>query len=227
MHTPVERRVERSSNTGILSGVLLVESSGSGGQRVVVNMDERAWLPRHCRGDVAAFPTMLNAYRRPVYSYLARAGVADADRDDLFQTIFLKIHTGAASYQPSLPLAPWIFTIVANTVRNHIRDRRIPRQNVSLDDMQELTDPTPGPDRNVEARETVTWLTGALQDLPYDQQEVLLLATVAGLPLQEIADVLETPLSTIKTRLRRARLALAKGLARREQPAPAAGESHD
>ena len=63
------------------------------------------------------------AYRRPVYSYLVRSGVADADRDDVFQGIFLKIHTAAGSYDPTRPLAPWLFTIVANSVRNHFRDR--------------------------------------------------------------------------------------------------------
>ena len=87
----------------------------------VVDLEERSWLPRHCNGDQAAFPALLEAYRRPIYSYLVRTGVAQAQRDDLFQSIFLKIHSAAASYQPSRPLAPWLFTIVANSVRNHFR----------------------------------------------------------------------------------------------------------
>ena len=56
-------------------------------------------------------------------AYLVRAGVAEADRDDLFQAVFLRVHKAAGSYQPSRPLAPWLFTIVANVVRNHFRDK--------------------------------------------------------------------------------------------------------
>ena len=61
----------------------------------VLDLEERTWLARHCRGDQAAFPALMAAYRRPVYSYLVRGGVAEADRDDLFQSIFLKIHKAA------------------------------------------------------------------------------------------------------------------------------------
>ena len=47
----------------------------------VVDLEERSLLARHCRGDTDAFPALMSAYRRPVYSYLVRNGVAEADRD--------------------------------------------------------------------------------------------------------------------------------------------------
>ncbi len=95
-------------------------------RRDVVDLEERTWLSRHCRGDASAFPALLEAYRRPVYGYLVRSGVAEANRDDIFQNIFLKIHAAARSYDPTRPLRPWLFTIVANTVRAP-RPRRRPR----------------------------------------------------------------------------------------------------
>ena len=49
-------------------------------QQDVVDLEERTWLTRHCRGDASAFPALLEAYRRPVFSYLVRSGVAEADR---------------------------------------------------------------------------------------------------------------------------------------------------
>ena len=63
----------------------------------VVNLDERNWLPRHCRGDGQAFAELVNAYQSPVYGYLVRCGVPPAARDDVFQEIFVKIHLAAAS----------------------------------------------------------------------------------------------------------------------------------
>ena len=195
----------------------------------VVGLEERGWLPRHCKGDAAAFPALMAAYRRPVYSYLVRAGVGPADRDDLFQSIFLKIHAGAASYEPSRPLAPWLFTIVANTVRNHLRDegsRGAGKEAIGgTEEAEALADPDPGPERVAQAREAVAWVEAALTRLPLAQKEVLILVALVGLPQAEVAEVLDLPLNSVKTNLRRARLALAKGLAARDAEKTAAGES--
>jgi len=196
------------------------------GQLRVVELEERSWLGRHCRGDQAAFPALLKAYRRPVYSYLVRSGVAEAERDDVFQSIFLKIHAAARSYKPNLPLAPWLFTIAANTVRNHVRGRAKTQTTAIEDDPKELADPGPGPEQVAQARETLAWLEEALAVLPAVQREVVLSTTVLGLRQEDVAQALNMPLNTVKTHLRRARLALAQGLARRESPAGGTGD-HD
>ncbi len=188
-------------------------------RRDVVDLEERTWLARHRRGDASAFPALMAAYRRPVFSYLVRSGVAQADRDDVFQAIFLKIHAAAGSYDPARPLAPWLFTIVANSVRNHHRDRpRASSLAVSEDDPPDPPDPNPGPEHIASARETLNWLEGALTALPPAQREVLLLTAIVGLRQQDVAQALDLPLNTVKTHLRRARLALAARLAARNAP---------
>lgn len=186
-------------------------------RRDVVDLEERTWLARHRRGDASAFPALMAAYRRPVYSYLVRGGVAEADRDDVFQAIFLKIHAAAGSYDPARPLAPWLFTIVANSVRNHHRDRpRASSSTGSEDGPPDPLDPNPGPEHIASARETLAWLEGALTALPTAQREVLLLTAIVGLCQQDVAQALDLPLNTVKTHLRRARLALAARLAARQ-----------
>jgi RNA polymerase sigma-70 factor (ECF subfamily) len=186
----------------------------------IVDLEERSWLPRHRRGDSRAFPALMAAYRRPVYAYLVRAGVAGRERDDLFQTVFLKVHAAAGSYDPARPLAPWIFTIVANSVRNHFRDGAAEREAASNEEAPDSPDPAPDPERAAAARETVAWLEGAIRALPMAQREALLLVTVVGLGQQAAAEASGLPLNTLKTNLRRARLALAAGLAAREGSAP-------
>ncbi len=159
------------------------------------------------------------AYRRPVYSYLVRSGVAEADRDDVFQAIFLKIHAAAGSYDPARPLAPWLFTIVANSVRNHHRDRpRAAGSTLSDEDPPDPPDPNPGPEHIASVRETLAWLEGALAALPPAQREALLLTAIVGLRQRDVALALDLPLNTVKTHLRRARLALAARLAERNAP---------
>ncbi len=196
-------------------------------RRQAVDIEQQSWLRRHCAGDPRAFPALMSAYRRPVYSYLVRYGVSEADRDDIFQTIFLKIHAAAESYDSSQPLAPWLFTIVANTVRNHARSGASHLRVVADDDPPDAPDPTPSPDRVVEARQTLARLEGLLKSLPIVQREVLLLITIAEMPQQAVADALELPLNTVKTHLRRARLALVAGLARHDSPAECVGEPDD
>jgi RNA polymerase sigma-70 factor (ECF subfamily) len=193
----------------------------------VVDLEERTWLTRHCRGDASAFPALLEAFRRPVYGYLVRSGVAVADRDDIFQSIFLKIHAAAQSYDSTRPLGPWLFTIVANTVRNHFRAQAIPITTVPRDEALDPPDPSPGPEHIAATRETVAWLEQALLALPLAQREVLLLVTVTGLRQQDVANSLNLPLNTVKTHLRRARLALAAGLADRDAPAGGTGGTDD
>lgn len=188
-------------------------------RRDVVDLEERSWLARHRRGDASAFPALMAAYRRPVYSYLVRSGVADADRDDVFQAIFLKIHAAAGSYDPARPLAPWLFTIVANSVRNHLRDRARSHGLPSTDDdPPDPPDRSPDPEQIASARQTLAWLEDALTTLPPAQREVLLLVAIVGLRQHDVAHALGLPLNTVKTNLRRARLALAARLAERESP---------
>ena len=183
----------------------------------VVHLDERNWLARHCRGDRDAFAKLMKAYQSPVYGYLVRCGVGHAHRDDLFQEIFVKIHLAAASYQPSKPLRPWLFTIAANCVRNHLRDegRRRGAGPIRADSRPSADH---GPQALAEIGETVAWLEQALPRLPLAQREVLLLGCVGGLRLQDIATVLELPLNTVKTLTRRARLNLARALAAHGAP---------
>lgn len=183
--------------------------------------DLREPLRRHRDGDPEAFAALVGEYRRPVYSYLLRCGVVAEDRDDLFQAIFLKVHRSASQYQPDRPAHPWIFTIVANEVRTYWRRRKV-RALVfaAAEAPKEPEDPTPDGQRLVEARETVAWLEDEIRQLPLAQREVLILASLEGRPMSEVAEVLGIPLNTVKTHLRRARLSLSERLARRRDGKP-------
>jgi len=175
-------------------------------------------LLRHLEGDEDAFAELVQRYRAPVYSYLVRCGVAPDDRDDLFQEIFIRVHRAAASYDTGRPLHPWIFTIVANTVRTHLRRQRVRSLVGSVEETAEPVAGDPGAERVAAGRQTMAWLERQIEKLPLARREVLILACVENRPLQEIAGVLGIPLWTVKTHLRRARLNLAEELARRNAP---------
>ena len=81
------------------------------------SLDCRDLLVGHRNGNSEAFGELVSRYRAPIYSYLVRSGIRESQRDDVFQEVFVKIHSSCARYDESLPLTPWVFTIVVNTVR--------------------------------------------------------------------------------------------------------------
>ena len=178
--------------------------------------DECTLLQRAAAGEQSAFADLVHRYRSPVFSYLTRCGVDSADRDDLFQEIFIRIHKSAPSYDAERPVHPWIFTIVANRVRTYFRKKRI-RNLVGAIPGTSHNIPSSRPDaeRSAAAKQTLNWLEKRLQTLPLARREVLVLVCIENLPLKEVATTLGIPLGTVKTHLRRARLALAEELAER------------
>ena len=187
----------------------------------IVRLEHRRLLTRHCTGDQTAFTELVQLFKARVYGYVRRAGVNPAAADDLFQEIFLKIHRAADQYRPELPLEPWLFTIVANTVRSHFRThqqrmlREAPEEESSEEETEQRTK-SPSAEEAASAGETVRWLERALGDLPFTQREVLLLVTVEHLPQNEVARMLGIPVNTVKTLLRRGREGLARAYAKRE-----------
>ena len=178
--------------------------------------EERNWLELHLAGDKQAFAKLMQAYRKPVYSYLVRSGLDKSSRDDLFQDIFFKIHKSADKYKKSNPLSPWIFTIAINAVRNHIRDNKKQQNHLSLyteekTELQlvgQLIDQSPTPEKQVQSNHIIQWLQKEIQNLPQSQCDALNLTIIEGMKLSEVARILKLPLSTIKTQVRRARQSL-------------------
>lgn len=171
--------------------------------------DERRWMLLHREGDREAFGHLVQAYRGPVYSYLVRCGIPADERDDLFQDVFLRVHRAAHSYDGDRPLHPWLFTIVGNAVRNHLRRGRVREIVDSAAELPERRDPAPDGERAAAAREAILHLETALRELPALQRQIVLLASVEQLTMLAIGEALSLPVGTVKTHLRRARLRLA------------------
>jgi len=201
----------------------------------VVDLNERNWLPRYCRGDQQDFEQLMQAYRNLVYTFLCRYGVDKQNRDDLFQDIFLKVHQAAHRYRPSQPLRPWLISIVLNTVRNFRRDhgrRKLFMSNLQHQTTGDGSDAAAssqigqvGIDDQLEQQSAVRWVQQRISTLPQSQREVLVLCTLQGLRMKEVAAILDLPENTVKTHLRRARLALAESLANRERQTASMGGS--
>jgi RNA polymerase sigma-70 factor (ECF subfamily) len=185
------------------------------GRSEVLDLEHRGWLPRYCRGDREAFGQLMRHYRSLIYTFLYRYGIDSQNRDDLFQEIFLKIHLAAPRYRPNQPLRPWLVSIALNTVRNHRRNEGR-RWRFIKQLPQEPEAHEPGTDEIAEQQATVLWMESRIGKLPDAQREILMLTTIKGLRMKDVAAMLKMPESTVKTHLRRARLTLAEELVQRD-----------
>lgn len=185
-------------------------------------------LARHIDGDPCAFEELVGRFGPKVYGYLVRAGVGAATKDDLFQETFMRVHLSARRYDPQYPFRVWLFAIAHNVLRSHFRKQKVRRiftgwwRRPAKKDPHAECEPMDPPDdqpdthQKAEGRENIRWLERALSDLPEGQRRALLLTQVEGLSLKESARILDAPVPTIKTWIRRGRLRLARAFAEKE-----------
>ena len=198
-------------------------------QRPPQPSDEGAeMLSRHLDGDPRAFGELMDRYGNGIYAYLYRSGLSNPMADDLFQETFLRVHRSARRYDQRYAFSTWIYSIANNLVRSHWRKQKVRRVMGSLfrrktDSAEpEAIDPVDSaadPEQRTCARERLRLVEQALQDLPEGPRRALMLTRIEGMSLEQAARVLSVPLGTVKTWVRRGRLALAECLAQAEQDA--------
>jgi RNA polymerase sigma-70 factor (ECF subfamily) len=156
----------------------------------------------------AVFGRLFDEHAVPLHRYLARR-VGATIADDLVSETFLAALRGRLGYDPARAGArAWLYGIASNLLRHHVRDEiRALRATARLASTHATSDA--GHENRVadrlDARRRVALLAGALAQLPDDDREVLLLTSWAGLSAVEIAEALDIPAGTVRSRLHRIR----------------------
>jgi RNA polymerase sigma-70 factor, ECF subfamily len=133
---------------------------------------------------------------------LRRLGVASADVEDLAHEVFLAVHQQLHAYDTSRPLRPWLFGF-AFRVASHYR-RKAGRE-IALDEPDQLTHDTEGPDALLEKERRRRLVLAALDSIELSRRAVFVLHELDGFTGEEIARTLEIPIGTTYSRLRLAR----------------------
>lgn len=165
-------------------------------------------LVRLRKGDLDALTVLIEQYQGRLFQYLVRLLRDRATAEDLFQQTWLRIAERINSYDPRRNFENWLFTVARNLAYDHLRryrpeslDEPLPSGNSRLDvlavDQESAMD-------SVFSGERAALLAKAVETLPLIYREVLGLRFEQDLKLEEIADILRIPLSTVKSRLRRA-----------------------
>jgi len=173
-------------------------------------------LVKKCRaGDARFYEPLVRAYE-PQGLRLALGMMGNMeDAQDALQEAFVKAYQSLDRFDTRKAFGPWFFQILRNQCRDRLRSRKSRfKVEVVADDLLELRpDHSPGSTRRERERgEARRLLWRALERLPEDHREVLVLKELQGLRYQEIAGILEIPEGTVASRLFHARKALKDAL---------------
>jgi RNA polymerase sigma-70 factor (ECF subfamily) len=165
------------------------------------------------RGDETAWRDLVARHTRKVFALAYRfTGRAD-EAEDLTQEIFVKLYQSLDRYEGSAGSFPaWLMAVARNHAIDHYRRRREEqRRRVDEPVLLELAHaPEDGPFKALEREERARLVHRGLRSLPLELREPLILFDLQGIPYEEVASTLGIPLGTVKSRINRGRLELAK-----------------
>ncbi len=153
------------------------------------------------KGNIADFEKIVSAYLGPVYNFIYRMVRSQADASDLAQESFIKLYLNIKRYDTKRKFSTWLFTIVQRTVYDWLRHKKRNREILIIDNPERNFNPADKQD-NVGERMDID---KALSGMKSIYKMVLLLYYFEGYNYREIAEILEKPINTIKTLLRRAK----------------------
>jgi RNA polymerase sigma-70 factor, ECF subfamily len=167
------------------------------------------------RGEGSAWEELVRRHTRRVFNLCYRFTGNSTDAQDLSQEVFLRIYRTLPSYKPAFGAFPtWLTSVTRNLLVDHYRRTRHDRMTDSIDDampvLEEKHSSARTPDKLAEAAELSVQLQHGLARLSPELREAVILRDLQGLEYNEIQTVLDVPEGTVKSRINRGRIELAR-----------------
>ena len=157
----------------------------------------------YAAGDATAFETLYSRHRGPLFRFMLRQVRDQALAEEFFQDVWQRVITARERYRPDAKFSTWLYQIAHNRLTDHWRasQHRPSAGDDAMEQAEAVPDPTT-PERELSAFEERRRLQRALEELPEDQREVVLLRLEQELTLEEIGDITGVGRETVKSRLR-------------------------
>ena len=174
------------------------------------------------KGEQGAWETLVNTYSKRVFNLAYQFCGSYQEAEDLTQDIFLKLHGVLPKFDSSKSFAAWLLTLA----KNHLIDvyRKSKWEKANRDDFEDVlyrAESKSNPERDLVRAERQKMLWKALDGLTPETRMAVILRDIQGKAYEEVAEILDLPLGTVKSRINRGRLQLAMALKERK------GECHD
>jgi RNA polymerase sigma-70 factor (ECF subfamily) len=179
-----------------------------------------ALIRRVQQGDRSAFDLLVVKYQHKIVKLIMRYVRDSSEALDVAQEAFLKAYRAAPSFRGDSAFYTWLYRIAINTAKNHLvatgrkpvsydLDTQDPEQAGILNELRELDTP----EALVQSEEIRDTINRAIHALPEELRTAILLREIEGLSYEEIAQTMECPVGTVRSRIFRAREAIDKALA--------------
>lgn len=204
---------------------MIFKTSKTSEERESERATEHALIQRCKNGDIGAFDELFKRYEKRVFSCAFHICGNYHDASDITQEAFIRVFNSVQTFRGDANFLTWIYRIVTNVYLDERKKSKAHRQT-SLDEFIELdensvtrqiVDDNPLPAEIFESKERAEIVQTAINALPEYQRIIVTLYHIDSLSYDEIADVLQLPIGTVKSRLNRARLALADILGARPE----------
>ncbi len=181
---------------------------------------DHALVKRVQKGDKRAFDLLVLKYQHKIISIISRYIKDSAEVYDVSQEAFIKAYRAIGNFRGDSAFYTWIYRIAINTAKNHLvsRGRRPPSSDVDVEDAEyyagsdRLKD-VATPEGQLMRDELKAVVDKAIKELPEDLRTAVTLREMEGLSYEEIADVMECPVGTVRSRIFRARESIEKQMA--------------
>jgi len=167
---------------------------------------DRELLAAYAAGDALAMDRLVDRYAGTVYAFVLHTLGDPSLAEDLTQEVWLKVLRHAGSFEGRSRFSTWLFRVARNVCLDHLRKRK--RRAASREEgdpfgLDEVVDEgAPAPAERAARRELAEEVRAAVAELSDEQREVFLLREQSDLTFREIADALELPRDTVKSRMR-------------------------
>ncbi len=183
------------------------------------NLLDAELVKRVQNGDKPAFDILVQKYQHKVVNLISRFVSDQSECYDIAQEAFIKAYRAIGSFRGDSQFYTWLYRIAANTAKNHLasRARKSPTYTVDVDDAEHYEGESglkeySNPENLLLTEEIKSTIFRVIEALPDDLKSAITLRELEGLSYEEIAEVMDCPIGTVRSRIFRARDAIDREL---------------
>jgi RNA polymerase sigma-70 factor (ECF subfamily) len=181
------------------------------------NISDEQLIARFQLGDVQAYDLLVRRYKDQLLNFVYRFVGNRTDAEDIVQETFLRVYKNKHMYKEIAKFSTWVYTIAGNLAKTELRRRKRHKifsvsNFVNEERDYDIPDREHSPEKKVDSTIQEDIIQKAIEKLPAKFREVIILRDIQGFAYEEISQILDIPLGTVKSRVNRGRLKLQEDL---------------
>ena len=185
-----------------------------------VNLDDitdEQLIAKFQLGDVQAYDVLVRRYKDQLLNFIYRFVGNRSDAEDIVQETLLRVYKNKHMYKEIAKFSTWVYTIAGNLAKTELRRRKRHKifsvsNFVNEERDYDIPDKAHSPEKQVDSTIQESIIQKAIEKLPVKFKEVIILRDIQGFAYEEISQILDIPLGTVKSRVNRGRLKLQEDL---------------